>query len=153
MLSLLNFLQTRCWNGYSFALAYLKQVTLAQQQCICGPLSCCYMYPVIPVVIPLTGNSRWRPVPTWRRMFPGYVWQSRTDSWLPREGQRSNVDLKISPYSFLYVTRLFIWNQFSKLQNCSSLENFFVDRPESYSATHSKNCIFIAQKKLRTVWT
>ena len=29
----------------------------------------------------------------------------------------------------------------------------FVDRPESYSATHSKNCIFIAHKKLRTVWT
>ena len=28
-----------------------------------------------------------------------------------------------------------------------------VDRPESYNATHSKNCIFIAQKKLRTIWT
>ena len=112
MLSLLNFLQKQCWNGYSFALAYLKQVTLAQQQCICGPLSCCY--PVIPVVIPLTGNSRWRPVPTWRRMFPGYVWQSRTDSWLPREGQRSKVDLKISPYSFFVCYKIvYIWNQFS----------------------------------------
>ena len=29
----------------------------------------------------------------------------------------------------------------------------FVDRPESYSATHSKNCIFMAHKKLRMVWT
>ena len=28
-----------------------------------------------------------------------------------------------------------------------------VDRPEDYSATHSKNCIFIAHKKLHTVWT
>ena len=28
-----------------------------------------------------------------------------------------------------------------------------VDRPECYSVTHSKNCIFIAQTKLRTVWT
>ena len=30
---------------------------------------------------------------------------------------------------------------------------FVVDTLESYSATHNKNCIFIAQKKLRTVWT
>ena len=30
---------------------------------------------------------------------------------------------------------------------------FFVDRMQSYSATHSKNCIFITQKRLRTVWT
>ena len=30
-----------------------------------------------------------------------------------------------------------------------ALRNFFVvERPESYSATHSKNCIFIAQKKV-----
>ena len=29
----------------------------------------------------------------------------------------------------------------------------FVDTPESYSAAHSKNCIFIAHKTLRTVWT
>ena len=34
--------------------------------------------------------------------------------------------------------------------NCLTAElklsrNFFVDRPESYSATHSKNCIFIAR--------
>ena len=29
----------------------------------------------------------------------------------------------------------------------------FVDRMESYSATHSKNCILIVQKKLRKVWT
>ena len=30
---------------------------------------------------------------------------------------------------------------------------FVVDRAGTYSATHSKNCTFIAQKKLRTVWT
>ena len=29
----------------------------------------------------------------------------------------------------------------------------FIDRPESYCATHSKNCIFISQKKLRTIFT
>ena len=28
-----------------------------------------------------------------------------------------------------------------------------VDRPERYNATHSRNCIFIAQKNLRMVWT
>ena len=41
------------------------------------------------------------------------------------------------------------------LQSCSSPEklSFVIDRLESYSATNKKNCIFIAQKKLRTVWT
>ena len=33
------------------------------------------------------------------------------------------------------------------------LRKNFVDRPNSYSATHRKNCLVIAQKKLRTVWT
>ena len=31
-----------------------------------------------------------------------------------------------------------------------ALPKFFVDRPERHSAIHSKNCIFFAQKKLRT---
>ena len=38
-------------------------------------------------------------------------------------------------------------NLFSLLTSCRTV---FVDRPESYSAIHCKNCIFIAQKNLHT---
>ena len=58
---------------------------------------------------------------------------------------------------------LFVLGDFVLLENLSiilrrtcrivPLRNFFVDRPESSSATHSKNCIFVVQKKIRTVWT